>query len=162
VAGYAPAVSALAAEAPTVVPLLIMALVVLVASVGLLAAFARGSDPGPAETAVAYERAWDRLDFATLWDLSSPRLRDGRTRSQFVRDKEAAYKPEPGLANLIVSVRPERVDVSGPTARVLTRLELRDGHRIVDEMLLERAGSVWQVAAYHVASRRGGGGSATE
>lgn len=150
----------LGAVSPTIVPLVVVGAVVLVASAGLLVALACHHGPDPAETAVAYERAWDRLDFATLWDLSSSRLRDGRSRVEFVRDKESAYRSEGGLANLVRSVRPERVEVNGPVARVVTRLELRDGQSLLDEMLLDRAGSAWQVAAYHLASRRTGGGGA--
>ena len=143
-----------AVAGPTVVPLLLLGTFVLVVSIALLALVARSEGLGPADTAVAYERAWDRLDFATLWRLSSPTLRDGRSRDQFVRDKQAAYRQEGGgLAGLVRSVRPERVDTRGPVARVVTRLELRDGQSLVDEMLLERNGASWQVSAYHLASR---------
>jgi hypothetical protein len=145
------------AASPTLVPLLLVGLFVLLASAGLLAVLARSQGPGPAEVAVAYERAWDRLDFATVWQLSSPTLRDGRSRDQFVRDKQAAYREERGaLAELVRSVRPERVEKRGPVARVLTRLELRDGHSVVDEVLLERDGAFWLVSAYHLAPRRAG------
>jgi hypothetical protein len=140
---------------PSLVPVLIIGAGVVVVSIGLLVAVGRAEGPGPADTAVAYERAWDRLDFATLWNLSSPTLRDGRSQAQFVRDKEAAYRSEEGgLARLVQSVRPERVERKGPVARVLTRLELHDGQSVVDEMLLERNGVSWQVTAYHLASRR--------
>ena len=144
-----------AVESPTVVPLLLVGAFVLVISVALLTLLGRSEGPGPADTAVAYERAWDRLDFATLWQLSSPSLRDGRSRDQFVRDKRAAYRQEAGgLAELVRSVRPERVERRGPVARVFTRLELRDGQSVVDEMLLEQNGASWQVTAYHLASRK--------
>ncbi len=144
-----------AVASPTLVPLLLLGTFVLAASIGLLAVLARSEGLGPADTAVAYERAWDRLDFATLWRLSSPTLRDGRSRDQFVRDKQAAYRREGGgLAELVRFVRPERVEQRGPLARVFTRLELRDGQSVVDEMLLERNGASWQVSAYHLAPRR--------
>jgi hypothetical protein len=145
---------ALLAASPTVVPLVIVLVAVLVAAGGLLVAVARQEGPGPAETAVAYERAWDRLDFAMLWNLSSPRLRDGRSRADFVRDKQAAYRNERSLAQLVRSVRPETVDVNGPVARVLTRLELADGQSVVDEMLLERIGTTWLITHYSIATRR--------
>src|SRR5437870_2454801 len=117
-----------AVPAPSLVPVFIIAIGVMVVSLGLLVIIGRADGPGPAETAVAYERAWDRLDFVTLWNLSSPSLRDGRSRAQFVRDKEAAYRSEEGgLARLVQSVRPERVERKGPVARVFTRLDLHDG-----------------------------------
>jgi hypothetical protein len=144
-----------AVDSPTLVPLLLLGAFIAVASIGLLTLLGRSEGPGPADTAVAYERAWDRLDFGTLWQLSSPSLRDGRSRDQFVRDKQAAYGQEGGgLAELVRSVRPERVEKRGPVARVFTRLELRDGQSVVDEMLLERNGTSWQVTAYRLASRR--------
>ncbi len=140
------------ALSPTLVPLVVVAVVVTVCGAGLLYILGRGTGPGPADTAVAYEYAWDRLDFATLWNLSSDKLRDGRTRADFVAGKKAAYSGEGGLSRLVRSVRPEVVDVSGPLARVITRLELADGKSVRDEMLLERVGSAWRVTAYHLAS----------
>jgi hypothetical protein len=136
------------------VPLLVVAGAVLLAAAGLVVLMASPCDPGPADVAVAYEQAWDRLDFATLWALSSPRLRDGRSKARFIRDKQDAYGTEGGLRHLIGAIRPERVEVNGPTARVLARLELRDGQEVVDEMLLERDGTDWRVTAYHLAGRR--------
>jgi hypothetical protein len=50
-------------------------------------------------------------------------------------------------------VEPERVDINGPVARVLTRLRLHSGETLVDELLLERVGPAWQVTAYHLSSR---------
>jgi hypothetical protein len=144
------------ALSPTLVPLLVVAVTVMVFGFGLIYAIGRGTGPGPADTAVAYEHAWDRLDFATLWNLSSDKLRDGRTRDDFVAGKNAAYRSEGGLARLVRSVRPEVVDVSGPLARVVTRLELADGQNVRDEMLLERVGSAWRVTAYHLATPRKG------
>ena len=144
------------ALSPTLVPLVVVAVLVFVFGGGLLYIIGRGTGPGPADTAVAYEHAWDRLDFATLWNLSSDKLRDGRTRADFVAGKIAAYQGEGGLARLVRSVRPEVVDVSGPLARVVTRLELADGQSVCDEMLLERVGSAWRVTAYHLASPRKG------
>jgi hypothetical protein len=142
--------------APTLAPLTAVALVVAVLGLGLIYLIGRGTGPGPADTAVAYEHAWDRLDFATVWHLSSDKLRDGRTRDDFVAGKKAAYQGEGGMSRLVRSVRPEVVDVSGPLARVVTRLELADGLSVSDEMLLERIGSAWRVTAYHLATPQKG------
>ena len=141
------------AAGPTAVPVAIAALVTLALCVALVVLVGRQGGPGPSDVAVAYEYAWDRLDFATLWNLSGPNLRDGRTRDQFVRDKLAAYRGEDqGLAGLVRSVQPEQVDVNGPVARVLARLELHSGETVLDEMLLERIGPAWHVTAYHISS----------
>jgi hypothetical protein len=138
---------------PTLAPITFIMIFTFVMSTWLVVAIGRVAEPGPADTAVAYEYAWDRLDFATLWNLSGPNLRDGRTRDQFVSDKAAAYRGEDhGLAGLVRSVEPEQVDVNGPVARVLARLELHSGDAVLDEMLLERIGPSWHVTAYHISS----------
>jgi hypothetical protein len=140
-------------SSPTIIPILALLVFTLVITTWLVVAVTKGGLQNPADTAVAYEHAWDRLDFSTLWSLSGPNLRDGRTRDQFVRDKLAAYRGESrGLAGLVRSVRPERVDVNGPVARVLARLDLHSGESVVDEMLLERIGPAWHVTAYHLSS----------
>lgn len=139
---------------PTFVPILLLLVFTLGMATWLIIAVAKAGSPGPGDTAVAYEYAWDHLDFSTLWNLSGPNLRDGRTRDQFVRDKLVAYQGESHtLAGLVRSVEPERVDVNGPVARVLTRLELHSGDSVVDELLLERIGPAWHVTAYHISSQ---------
>ena len=138
---------------PTIVPILVLLAFTVGMTIWLFVAVGKSGGPGPADTAVAYEHAWDRLDFATLWNLSGPNLRDGRTKDQFVRDKAAAYSGEDqGLAGLVRSVEPERVDVNGPVARVLARLELHSGETVLDELLLERIGPAWHVTAYHIST----------
>src|SRR5204863_8227668 len=113
---------------PTIIPILALLVFTLAITAWLVVAVTRGASQGPADTAVAYEHAWDRLDFSTLWNLSGPNLRDGRTRDQFVRDKVAAYRGEGhGLNGLGRSVQPAQVAVSGPVARGPSRLELHLG-----------------------------------
>jgi hypothetical protein len=138
---------------PSLAPITFLLVFTLAMSTWLVVAVAKMGAPGPADTAVAYEYAWDRLDFGTLWNLSGPNLRDGRTKDQFVRDKATAYHGEDqGLAGLVRSVEPERVDVNGPVARVMARLELHSGETVLDEMLLERIGPAWHVTAYHIST----------
>ena len=43
----------------------------------LFIAIGKEDGPQPADVALAYEMAWDRLDFDTLFDLSGTELRDG-------------------------------------------------------------------------------------
>jgi hypothetical protein len=138
---------------PTLLPIMLLLVFTLLMSTWVVVAVAKAGAPSPADTAVAYEHAWDRLDFSTLWNLSGPNLRDGRTRDQYVRDKVAAYRSEAhGLAGLVRTVQPDQVDVNGPVARVVTRLQLHSGESVVDEMLLERIGPAWHVTAYHISS----------
>ena len=144
---------AAADPSPTLLPIMLLLAFTIGISVWLIVAVGKGVAPSPADTAVAYEHAWDRLDFVTLWNLSGPGLRDGRTRDQFVRDKLAAYQHEgKGLAGLVRAVEPEKIDINGPVARVLARLELHSGESVVDEMLLERIGPAWHVTAYHIST----------
>ena len=144
---------AAADPSPTLLPIMLLLAFTVGMAVWLIVAVGKAGAPSPADTAIAYEHAWDRLDFVTLWNLSGPGLRDGRTRDQFVRDKVAAYKNEgKGLAGLIRTVQPEKIDVNGPVARVLARLELHSGESVVDEMLLERIGPSWHVTAYHIST----------
>lgn len=138
---------------PTLLPVMLLLAFTVGMAVWLIVAVGKAGAPSPADTAVAFEHAWDHLDFVTLWNLSGPGLRDGRTRDQFVRDKVAAYAQEgKGLAGLVRTVRPEKIDVNGPVARVLARLELHSGESVVDEMLLERIGPSWHVTAYHIST----------
>jgi hypothetical protein len=146
----------IAEAGPTAIPVAIAALVAFALCVALVVLVSKMGAPGPSDVAVAYEYAWDRLDFATVWNLAGPRMRDGRTRAEFVRDKQGAYAVEGQLSGLVRSVRPEKVDVNGPVARVLTRLELADGNSVLDEVLLERIGANWQVASYSLADRKSG------
>ena len=83
-----------------VVVLLALALVVIVAA-----------DPGPppGDVALAYEQAWDRFDFESLWLLSGDELRDGLGRNEFVHAKRETYAERPELGNLARYVVVEQV-----------------------------------------------------
>ena len=65
-------------------PLAIAIGIILVLLVVMWVAFAKEPGPGPADVAIAYEGAWDQLDFRLLYDLSGDELRDGLRREQFV------------------------------------------------------------------------------
>jgi hypothetical protein len=120
--------------------------VVLIVATGI----AIGKDPGPApaEVALAYELAWDRLDFETLWALSTRELRDGRARDEFVAAKRAAYRDHPGLRRLARHVAVEESTAGPHVAVVVTSVELRDGSTLRDELKLVRRGGRWQVLTY--------------
>ena len=114
--------------------------------------FARDRGPGPAEVALAYEGAWDHLDFTSLWTLSGDELRDGLTRGEFVAVKREAYARQHGLERLArdVVIEGEDSDPGSAAATVHTRVELRDGgtaHN--DVVLLQRAGR-WVVVGYQL------------
>ena len=123
---------------------------VIVVALGLVVVLAREPGPSPAEVVEAYELAWDRLDFETLWSLSGPELRDGRSRPDFVADKRAAYARRPELGGLARDVALEEVVTGSDAAVVRTRLELRDDSVVRNELRLERRGGQWLVVGYEL------------
>jgi hypothetical protein len=126
-----------------VVAVLVVALIV---ASGI--AISRDPGPTPADVALGYEIAWDRLDFETLWVLSTSELRDGRTREEFVAAKRAAYRDQPGLRRLARHVLVEEATAGPHVAVVITSVELRDGSSLRDELKLVRRAGRWQVLSY--------------
>jgi hypothetical protein len=127
--------------------LVLLALFGVVVGLVLAVAFERGPTPG--DVALSYELAWDRLDFPSLWTLSAPELRDGRSRKDFVADKQSAYRDQPRLRAVVDHVEVEAVAVHGRrAASVLTRLDVRDGPSVHNEVRLERRNGSWRVVSY--------------
>jgi hypothetical protein len=126
---------------------------VLALCVALVIAIARDRGPGAADTAVAYELAWDRLDFDVLWSLSARELRDGMDRKEFVATKRAAYEQQRALSGLAEHVGVDDLATTsrGDGALVTTRVELRDGTVVHNVVQLTRRSSRWQVVAYRLA-----------
>jgi hypothetical protein len=130
-----------------IVFLVVVALVLLlIIAVGV--GIARDPGPPPAEVALGYEIAWDRLDFDTLWSLSTRELRDGRPRKEFVAAKREAYAEHPDLRRLTRNVSVQEVTAGPHVAVVLTEVELHDGSVLHDELKLVRRGGRWQVLTY--------------
>ncbi len=128
----------------------VTAAVVIMLCVALVIAVARDPGPPAGEVALAYEFAWDRLDFETLWSLSGPELRDGRSRHEFVADKRAAYARRQELGSLARDVVLEEVVTGSDVAVVRTRVELRDGGAVRNEVRLTRGDGRWRVVAYEL------------
>ena len=128
----------------------LVALAVFALVVSLIVAVAHDPGPSPAESALAYEDAWDRLDFATLWELSGDELRDGLDRKAFVAAKLAAYSQQPGLGQLAREVTLEDTRSAQSIAVVHTRVELRDGGTARNEVRLTKRAGRWAVVAYQL------------
>jgi hypothetical protein len=128
----------------------VIAVVVLILIVALVIAVAR--DPGPAadDVAVAYEDAWDRLDFDALWTLSGDELRDGMKKPDFIAAKRAAYHRQPELGNLAARVAVEHYEAGRHAAVVRTRVDVRSGGVARNEIQLEFRSGRWVVVAYHL------------
>ncbi len=117
----------------------VIAVIVLALVVALVVLVARDPGPPPEDVAVAYEDAWDRLDFEALWTLSGDELHDGLHRHEFVEAKRAAYKAQPGLGGLAEDVSVEHVESGRQVAVVHTCVALHDGGAAHNSVQLERA-----------------------
>jgi hypothetical protein len=130
-----------------IVALVVVAILGLMVAVVVAVAAERG--PTPADVAVAYELAWDRLDFESLWSLSSPELRDQRTRADFVAAKRAAYRDQPRLRAVVDHVEVEAVAMQGArAAAILTRLDMEGERPVRNELRMQRRNGAWQVTRY--------------
>ena len=134
---------------PALWPVFVVGAVIL--GLGFFVLWALAADrPDPAETALAYEEAWDRLDFDVLWRLSAPELREGRDRAAFVAAKGALYQERADLAGLVGRVVVDEVDLVGGHARAVTRLRLDDGTEVQNRVRLRRDGNRWSVVDYRL------------
>ncbi|MFZ4516335.1 MAG: hypothetical protein ACOYN3_08505 [Acidimicrobiia bacterium] len=132
-----------------------MAVVIAVSFLGLVALalivlVAREKTPTPDDVAVAYERAWDRLDFATLWDLSGPELRDGRDRAAFLAAKRAAYADRAALGHQARAVTAQVVSIDPESAIVATAV-VTDTQTVAHQCTLARRNGRWWVVAHTAA-----------
>jgi hypothetical protein len=124
-----------------IVVALVLALVVVI-----------GLDPGPSpgDVAIAYEQAWDRLDFESLWTLSGTELRDSRSRGDFVVAKEQAYAGQRSLMSLVREVHVDEELVGFELAEVRTRVQLRDGETVRNQVRLALRDGAWKVIGYQL------------
>jgi hypothetical protein len=123
------------------------ALAVIAVLIGILfIAVGMEDGPQPADVALAYEMAWDRLDFDTLFDLSGPELRDGAKRPGFIATKRAAYE---GVkrGRLAAHIAVENVVSAPDTALVVTNVSTDQG-AVHNNVLMERRAGRWYVVAY--------------
>jgi len=135
------------------VAILIVVIALVVALVvAMIVAVARDPGPAPADVAVGYEHAWDRLDFDVVYRLSGEELHDGLARGDFVAAKRAAYDAQGQLGHLIAHAAVSEEAVAGDTARIDTRLTLRDGTTVENRVLLRRRHSDWVVVGYDLRS----------
>lgn len=126
----------------------VVAVTVFVVIISLIVLFARDGGPAPADIAVSYELAWDRLDFDTLWSLSGEEMRDGLDRRAFVAAKAAAYAGRNDLGGLVERVGVEDANVGLGYAVVRTQVTLHTGDTIHNDVLLSKRNSAWAVTGY--------------
>jgi hypothetical protein len=129
----------------------IVGIFVLVALFAVIVAIAKDPGPSPEDVAVAYEVAWDKLDFESLFTLAGRELRDGLDRHQFVATKKAAYAQQPALSGLADRVGVDDSATAGDAAVVATRVELHDGGVLRNRVDLARRNGRWEVVGYRLA-----------
>lgn len=129
----------------------IVGILVLVVLFAVIVAIAKDPGPGPEDVAVAYEVAWDKLDFEGLYTLAGRELRDGLDRHQFVAAKKAAYGEQRAMTGLAERVGVDDSATSGNAAIVATRVELRDGGVVHNRVDLARRNGRWEVVGYRLA-----------
>jgi len=127
-------------------PLIIAVFIVLVLLGFMFWAVAHEQPPSPAEVAVAYESAWDHLNFSMLFDLSGAELRDGMRRDAFVAAKHDAYGDHP-RGRLAAHIDIDTEIKGKETALVVTRVSTDEGS-VRNNVLLERRGGSWAVVGY--------------
>ena len=124
-----------------------IALGALAIIVGILfIAVGKEDGPLPADVALAYEIAWDRLDFDTLFDLSGAELRDGAKRPGFIETKRAAYEGV-NRGRLAARIAVDNVVSAADTALVVTNVSTDTG-LVQNNVLMERRSGRWYVVAY--------------
>jgi len=128
----------------------IVAVVIFVVVIALIVIFAREPGPAPTDIAIAYEQAWDRLDFDTLWTLAGPELRDGLDKQEYIAAKKRAYEGRHELRNLAEHVEIDEAQVGIGHAAVRTRVTLRDGAVVRNDVVLTKRSASWVVTGYQL------------
>ena len=130
-----------------------MPLVIALAIIGLLLLFmwisiGREPGPGPSDVAIAYERAWDELDFGLLYDLSG-RGAPRRAAPRPVHRRQARGVRELGqeLAHRRRASRVETAVAGHQTALVVTKV-VADGGAVRNNVMLDHTANGWVVIGY--------------
>jgi hypothetical protein len=129
------------------VPLVIAVVIIFFLMVSMWVAIGIEKGPSPADVAIAYERAWDELDFTLLYDLSGNELRDGMRKDQFVTAKRAAYAQPEHAERLAATIEVDTSVIGHETAMVVTRVSTGDGS-VRNNVILERRANGWVVVSY--------------
>jgi hypothetical protein len=141
-------------------PLVIAVVIVFLLMVAVWIGVAIEKGPAPADVAIAYEHAWDELDFSLLFDLSGNELRDGMRKEQFVTAKRAAHARADDTERLAARVEVETSVVGHETALVVTRVSTDDGS-VRNNVVLERRANGWVVVGYSLRPNSSSGAAAS-
>ena len=129
------------------IPLIVILAVIFGLLVFMWVSIAREPGPSAADVALAYERAWDELDFSLLYDLSGDEMRDGMRRERFIAAKRAAYQKAGSHAPIGADVEVETSISGHQTALVVTKVASGDS-AVRNNVMLERRSNGWVVVGY--------------
>ena len=126
-------------------PLVVALAIVTVLLFAMWISVGREPGPGPSDVAIAYERAWDELDFGLLYDLSGAELRDGLRRDRFIAAKRSAYAHARAKIGARIDVE---TSVAGhQTALVVTKV-VAEGGAMRNNVMLDHTANGWVVIGY--------------
>ena len=128
-------------------PLVVALIVVFLLLLFMWISVGREPGPGPSDVAIAYERAWDELDFTLLYDLSGAELRDGLRRDQFIAAKRAAYANVNHRSHIGAKITVETSVAGHQTALVVTKVTA-DGGSVRNNVMLDHTSNGWVVIGY--------------
>jgi hypothetical protein len=128
----------------------VVGIVVLALALAVVVVIAKDRGPGPGDVAVAYELAWDRLDFESLFTLSGDELRDGLDRRAFIAAKRSAYQQQRALGGLVEQAGVDDVASTRDAAVAITRVELHDHSMVRNRVEMVRRNGRWHVVAYQL------------
>ena len=127
--------------------LIIVLVVIFCLMVFMWVAIGMEHGPAAADVAIAYERAWDDLDFTLLYDLSGPEMRDGMNRERFILAKKAAYDNADAHHAIGAHITVDTSVVGNQTALVVTKIDTNDAS-VRNNVLLEKRSNGWVVVGY--------------
>jgi hypothetical protein len=142
------------------VPLVIALVIVGALLLFMWISIGREPGPGPSDVAIAYERAWDELDFSLLYDLSAAELRDGLRRDQFVAAKRAAYANTGARRRIGAKIDVETSVAGHQSALVVTKVTA-DGGAVRNNVMLDHTANGWVVIGYSLRADAEGAGTAS-
>lgn len=129
-------------------PLVIVLVVIFGLLVFMWIAVAREPGPSPADVAIAYEKAWNELDFDLLYELSGSELRDNMRKDRFIAVKRAAHeRGDAPPQRLDAHVGVETFVKGHITSLVVTKVE-SEGATMYNNVMLERRSNGWVVVSY--------------
>ena len=126
----------------------VVLVLVIALAVAVIVGVAKDPGPVPIEIALGYEHAWQVLDFDVIYRLSGPEMHDGLRKADWIAAKRAAYANGSAIGHLVEEIAAEAELRKGDAAVVTTRLTLRDGSVVHNEVRLLRRSKAWDVVAY--------------